>query len=294
MTKKKMPRTLLIDGDILVFQVALIHEKATAWDDEGTLWTTHWHLPDAIAHVEKELAFLKEELEADHLAICLSDSGNFRKDIMPEYKDNRKDVRKPPLLYQLREYLEENHDTYIRPELEADDVMGILATHPKAIVGDKIIVSLDKDMKTIPTKVFSKNRARTLLKSGEISTYAEAVETITPEQANYNHLYQTLIGDTTDGYSGCTGVGPKAAEEILSNPTLLIEVDHEIKRGPRKGEIEKRWVEDKPCTAWEAVVCQFKKAGLSEDEALRQARVARILRWDDYDYKNKKPILWSP
>ena len=35
------------------------------------------------------------------------------------------------------------------------------------------------------------------------------------------------------------------------------------------------------------------KAGLSEEEALTQARVARILRYEDVD-ADLKPILWTP
>jgi DNA polymerase-1 len=36
------------------------------------------------------------------------------------------------------------------------------------------------------------------------------------------------------------------------------------------------------------------KHGLSEEYMLRQARLARILRASDYDFKRKEPILWLP
>jgi DNA polymerase I len=36
------------------------------------------------------------------------------------------------------------------------------------------------------------------------------------------------------------------------------------------------------------------KEGLTEDDALLQARLARILRADEYDFKAKRPILWEP
>jgi hypothetical protein len=38
----------------------------------------------------------------------------------------------------------------------------------------------------------------------------------------------------------------------------------------------------------------YDKAGLSEEEALTQARVARICRAEDYDRKSKKVNLWEP
>ena len=45
---------------------------------------------------------------------------------------------------------------------------------------------------------------------------------------------------------------------------------------------------------WEAVVAEYKRQELSESYALTQARLARILRAQDWDSKKKKPILWRP
>ena len=38
----------------------------------------------------------------------------------------------------------------------------------------------------------------------------------------------------------------------------------------------------------------YEKAGFGEEEALTQARVARICRAEDYDLETKKVILWEP
>ena len=92
----------------------------------------------------------------------------------------------------------------------------------------------------------------------------EGVFEVTQEQADYNHLLQTLTGDSVDGYSGCPGIGPKRAEKILET-----------------------------CD-WDSVVSAYNKAGLEEQDALVQARVARILRWGEYDKRKKEPILWNP
>lgn len=89
--------------------------------------------------------------------------------------------------------------------------------------------------------------------------------TVTEEEADYWHMMQTLTGDTTDGYAGCPSIGPKTAEKILAAG------DH-----------------------WEAVVKAYEKAGLSEEEALVQARVARILRHEDYDFEENQVKLWTP
>ncbi len=45
---------------------------------------------------------------------------------------------------------------------------------------------------------------------------------------------------------------------------------------------------------WKTVKEAFEKAGLTEDDAYRNARLARILTCEDYDYKTEQPILWCP
>lgn len=46
--------------------------------------------------------------------------------------------------------------------------------------------------------------------------------------------------------------------------------------------------------AWPKVVAAFKKAGFGEDEALVQARCARILRNGEFNFKTQKVALWKP
>mgnify|MGYP003114164935 FL=1 len=93
----------------------------------------------------------------------------------------------------------------------------------------------------------------------------EGITEVTEEDGEYNHLFQTLTGDLVDGYSGCPGVGPKTALRILGS---------------------------NPC--WDKVLGAYKKAGLTEEDALVQARVARILRQSDFNYNKEEVILWEP
>jgi DNA polymerase-1 len=78
--------------------------------------------------------------------------------------------------------------------------MGILATSPMPKT-QRIIISQDKDMQTIPTQVWRK---------GDLVTVTEA-------EADYYHMFQTLIGDITDGYKGCPGIGKVKAEKLLAD-----------------------------------------------------------------------------
>ena len=92
----------------------------------------------------------------------------------------------------------------------------------------------------------------------------EVVE-ITEEEADYQFYYQTLVGDNTDNYKGCPSVGAIKAEKILKDDC-----------------------------SWKAVVNAFKAQGLSEEVALENARLARILRNGEYDTDTGEVKLWEP
>lgn len=272
---------LLLDADIFCFQIASAVEKEIDWGDD--LWTLHSDLSDARERLDATVDSLKAELEAEEVILCFTDGENFRKSVLPTYKDNRKNTRKPVAYKALVDYAKEAYPTYTRPTLEADDVMGILATWPAFRPGKrKIIVSEDKDMKTI-AGAWLYNPAKD-----------HAPHLTSPQDAERYHLEQTLTGDTTDGYSGCPGVGPEAAREILDAPFGWERYEHTFKSGPRKGTSETRWRRREVATVWEAIVDHYVKAGLSEAVALQNARCARILHASDYNFATKEPILWSP
>ena len=90
--------------------------------------------------------------------------------------------------------------------------------------------------------------------------------TITKEEGAKWHLIQSLAGDNTDGYAGVPGIGVKRA-------TALFE--------------EKGY-------SWKTVVDAFKEKDLSEEVALTNARLARILTTEDYDHEKMEPVPWSP
>ena len=44
----------------------------------------------------------------------------------------------------------------------------------------------------------------------------------------------------------------------------------------------------------ESRVETFEEKGLTEEDALINAQLARILTTNDYDHEKKEPILWTP
>ena len=169
---------------------------------------------------------------------------------VPEYKANRKGGRKPLGYNQLEKYLRDKYEAVSYPTLEADDVIGILATDKTYHIN--YVASIDKDMKTIPCIYYNMDT--------EIKT------NINEETADFNFYIQVLTGDTVDNYKGCPGIGPKKANNLLEG--------------------------QKPADYWGIIVQAYKAVGLTEEDALVQARVARILRCEDYEKGGVK--LWNP
>lgn len=237
--------TALIDGDILLYQVANACEEAIDWGDD--IWTMHGDFKFAKQVMESELVSLTKAAKCQDSIVFLSGSrpNNWRLNLLPSYKANRKGKRKPLTYKPLRAHLESNFECGCVDILEADDLLGLHALE------DVVIVSDDKDLLSIPATVYRPNTD-------------ERIE-VSQEDADRFHLLQTLTGDAVDGYRGCPGVGPVAANRIL----------------------------DADCS-WGAVVQAYEKQGLTEQDALVQARVARILRVGEFDWERMEVILWQP
>ena len=120
---------------------------------------------------------------------------------------------------------------------------------------DTIIVSEDKDFLCVPCRLYNPRRKD------------RGVITVSLESADRYFYSQVLTGDTADNYKGCPSVGPVKADKIL---------------------------DDAESDYWPAVVTAFEKAGLTVDDALVQARCARILRSEDLTNNQERPPLWTP
>ena len=235
---------LLIDADFIVYKNCAAVETELDFGDDVIIVTSNFS--DAYAATNRELTRIKNKFGAfSDVILFFSDSENFRKKILPEYKGHRN--RKKPCGYKrVINELKKEYKVIIKPTLEADDTMGIYATKYPG----NCIVSPDKDMRQIP---------------GQLYNFDETF-TVSKEEGAKWHLIQTLAGDQTDGYSGVPGIGVKRAEALFEQNGY----------------------------SWKTVVKAFTDKGLTEDDALVNARLARILTADDYDFKRKEPISWTP
>lgn len=279
---------LVMDGDWLVFQAMSAAEFDASWEEE--IWhrcCDHAKARQILEDSIKSYETRKKAWVGAPKVLAFTDAVNWRKELVdPTYKENRKASKKPVGYFEFLEALFERDDVYCVREdtLEGDDVMGIIASNPSAFGARKAtIVSCDKDFKTIPDCDFLWCTTGNLL-------------TQTFESAQWWHLFQTIKGDITDGYSGIPGWGD-TAEGFLNDPFITEPVTSVAKSGKNKGQEVTKWVKRAPDASeslWDCIVSIGAKAGMTEGDIIKQGQMARILRYDEYDFETKEITLWQP
>lgn len=245
-----MKPVVFIDADILLHRAVSFCDSDFNGESSGDPKQALWFFDKMLERWLKEIGGVRDYY------LVISNEGNFRKDLFPDYKANRKYIKPHPAFWGLKELVKEYDATIWEDGIEADDLIGIRVTEdPKAIA-----VSADKDFATIPCTLFipaSHGKAK-----GSWHKFSE-------DEANVNWLRQCMTGDTIDNYKGIPGVGEVKAEKCLPKPEAL-------------------------SLMWPKVVSMYSKAGLKEDNAILMARLARILRAGDYDFNKKEVKLWEP
>ena len=244
-----MRKLIFVDGDIVLYKACFASEMEIYWGDGDWTLSMNEEQAKTVAREILEDIRLACSAKKSTLRICFSNGKSFRKEIYPEYKANRKNLRKPLGIKGVRRWLSHEYKTLQYDYLEADDVIGIHMTKPGKMI--KVAVSIDKDMKTIPGTHYNPDTGESL--------------EITEAEADYNFYRQILTGHSTDNYPGCPSVGPKTADKILS------------KYDPDD---------------FQNAICEtYRKNNV--DNQLQMARLARILRWEDFDFPTKSPLLFN-
>ncbi|AOJ72257.1 MULTISPECIES: hypothetical protein [Burkholderia] len=235
----------LIDGDEAIYKACVIKVEETDWEAE-TVTDRPPTFEEARAKFHEIVREWCEAVDADSYIVCLSpkERGLFRRGIYAPYKGARGE--KPEQYKPLEDWVFANENSTWRPGLEADDVMGLLSGP------GHVICSNDKDMKTVPGRLYITGKKKLV--------------TITETRADWQWMYQTLMGDPTDGFGGCIGCGPKGAEAVLEGCRNLAEMAHNAALhylAPKKG--------------------KYKDVIQTALDFRRMAALARILRPTDYD-----------
>jgi len=194
-----MNTILLIDADVLAYQAAFMAQAPIQWNED--LWTVHSDLAVAKTWIVERIETFKKKLDGDEVILAISDKNNFRRKLNPTYKANRRSKMAPIGLDPIRAWMKLKYGTVTYPNLEADDVLAILATERPNRIDRRVIVSIDKDFKSVPCEFYDFNR--------------DEMHDVSEEDAAHYHLMQTIAGDPVDGYKGVPGIGVVKANRLL-------------------------------------------------------------------------------
>ncbi len=245
--------TLLIDADLYAFSTAIALQEENPFDPDGT---DLFDPKNARMIIDSRMRKLMEIFNTSKIIQCFSCNRkeNWRRQLNPSYKMNRDGKLSPIGLTGLISYLKNNYEYESEPTLEADDLLGIYSTNGK--YGPTIICSWDKDMLTIPTKIWNSNK--------------KVLKTQSKVDALKFFIYQVIIGDSADGYKGIKGVGPKGAKKFLNDHSKTL------------------------ANIWEPLCELAEKKKHDDGYILKQARMAHILQDGDYNFETREINLWEP
>jgi 5'-3' exonuclease len=184
-----MVNEALIDMDTVAYRSAASCEPTKAKPYREDLDT-------AIRRADELMFRILADCETDRFVGYLSGSENFRYRLYPDYKANRKDIRRPEWLQQVREFLVSEWQAKLTDGYEADDAIGI------ALRDDSIVCGNDKDFRQLPGRHYNFVKLEW--------------DRITPVQGEYNLWVQMLIGDRSDNIPGIPGLGETKAPRVLN------------------------------------------------------------------------------
>ena len=191
----------LIDADSMIYKAGFGVEEAIDWGDGET--TYHGEIEDMKDAIDGMLDSITFATGCDDYELHLTGSGNFRDQVVSDYKHNRKGMRVPEWVAELKQHMIEELGAILHKGWEADDAVVYLKTkYPE----DYILCAIDKDV---------------LMQSvGTHYNYGKQKDVTVDEwTALHFKYYQCIAGDPVDGYKGVPGMGPKRAEKSLKDCT---------------------------------------------------------------------------
>ncbi len=205
---------ILVDGSSYLYRA--FHAFPSTMSN-GTIQT------NAVYGVVNMIRSLLRQVESDHIAVVFDAKGKtFRDELFAEYKANR-----PPMPGELREQIEPLHNIIRAMGLpllaiegvEADDVIGTLASQASKLGMPVLISTGDKDMaQLVDENVTLINTMTNVImdREGVIEKFGIPPELIID--------YLALMGDKVDNIPGVPGVGAKTATALLQGIGGLTEL----------------------------------------------------------------------
>jgi hypothetical protein len=160
-------------------------------------------LEDAIKQANSYLQGLINGSGINEFHLFFTIGRNFRYDVYPEYKANRKFNEKPPFFNEVRDYLIKEYDGIHGYNLEADDLLVIYKNMYIAKQNMYVVISADKDI----TNLFGCN----------YDIKNNVINLVTQDYADRYFWKSMITGDTADNIKALPGKGPAFAEKLFLN-----------------------------------------------------------------------------
>jgi 5'-3' exonuclease len=179
----------IIDGDVLLYM--------SIWNSET--------LEEGKSKFKDLLDGVLNSLFTTNYVMAIGGPDNFRVDLFPDYKANRKKAKdnRPDWFGNLKTWAAQLEGCEETNNCEADDLVRIWSLECDNAGINRVVVSVDKDLDCIPGTHYNPR--------------TKQIYQITEKYANRFYWQQILTGDSVDNIPGLRRVGPKKAEKLLAD-----------------------------------------------------------------------------
>ncbi|WP_422451953.1 DNA polymerase [Endozoicomonas sp. ALC066] len=145
------------------------------------------------------------------IVACWDGGNDYRTQLFPKYKANRKKVEKDPVEIQQLEDIQKIAKQFLA-------YMGCINVNVSGVEADDIIALTCKAFPHRPKTIYTVDADITQLSDDNTLVMLKNEPVIGDYKGiplNLIRLYKSLVGDSSDGYGGVKGFGPKAWDELV-------------------------------------------------------------------------------
>lgn len=196
----------LIDGDHILYivcanKVLRYSDGAPKKDSEGNTLYEQKTLEETLKLCDLFMYNILTAVGANKYIGTLTLTKNFRYQVNPEYKANRKNRERPPFFDEVTTHLKTKYKFIYRENFEADDVVVSLKNFYKDNY-DCTIVTTDKDLLMLPGTHYNSKKVEFV--------------TTNNDQAYDYFWYSMIVGDPADNIKGIPGMGDVKASAFMN------------------------------------------------------------------------------
>ena len=212
--------------------------------DEIVVTTDIEPVENAIQNINTLINSIMEETGATEYRLFLTGEGNFREELVDNYKANRDPLHKPYWYKEIKDYMIKRLGAEIIDGQEADDAMSIIQYEDFCPFDppSTVICTIDKDLDMVPGLHYKWNKEKP----------EEKMFFVNPMEGLHFFYKQILTGDTTDNIDGLYKLTKKKAMKKILEPIDSMDYEGDM---------------------WEYVVKIFNDEGVPTETVITNARL---------------------